>query len=145
MAIYDGNEWEVRLSSTSLAFMGHSTKIPYVKSWSYDRDPGVQQVAKGMGYGRSKEVHETLTEITGSLEKGYCDTMLIVQSPGTADSPFGEIACMEDIDWFLEFKNTISGDKIQFSGVHGHYTHDHAEDDFGSETWDWAAESVTRA
>jgi hypothetical protein len=93
-----------------------------------------------MGYGRGKEVHETLTEITGSLDKTYDDSLIVVQSPLTG-SPFGEIANMEDIAWWLEFKNKITGDKIQFGGVHGHYTHDHAEDDFGTETWDWDAES----
>jgi len=144
MPVYDGNEWEVRLGLT-IAEIEHSTPIPYVKNWSEDRDPGIKQVPKGMGYGRGKEVHETLTELTGGLEKGYCDTLLQVQSPGSALSPFGEIACMEDVSWYLEFKNKISGDKIQFSGVHGKYHHDHAEDDFGVETWDWAAESRTIA
>lgn len=141
--IYDGNEWEVRICTVQ-AYLADATKIPFVKSWSEDRDPGLTQVPKGMGYGRGKEVHETLTEITGSLEKTYCDTLLDVQSPFTAGiSPFGEIANISDVAWWLEFKNKISGKKIQFGGVHGHYTHDHAEDDFGTETWDWAAESRT--
>jgi len=145
MPIYDGNEWEIRIATTQ-AGLANATKIPYVKNWSEDRDPGIVQVPKGQGYGRGKEVHETLTEITGSLEKGYCDTLLAVQSPWTPGiSPFGELACMEDIAWWLEFKNSISGDKIQFGGVHGKYHHDHAEDDFGTETWDWAAESRTMA
>jgi hypothetical protein len=145
MPTYDGNEWEIRLCSTDgTTNIAKMTKIPYVKSWSYDRDPGIQQVPKGMGYGRTKEVHETLTEITGSLTKGYCDTLLQVQSPGSALSPFGEIASLEDIDWWLQFKNTISGKTITFAGVHGHYTNDYSEDDFGTETWDWSAESVTR-
>lgn len=144
MPVYDGNEWEVRLTSTP-ATIAACTKIPYVKSWSYDRDPGIEQVSKGMGMGRGKEVHETLTEITGSLEKGYCDTLLLVESPGTAASPFGEIASMEDVEWTLQFKNVISGKTKTFSGVHGHYTNDYSEDDFGTETWDWAAESVLYA
>jgi hypothetical protein len=143
--VYDGNEWEVRLCSTDgTTNLAKMTKIPFVKNWSEDRDPGIKQVPLGMGYGRGKKVHETLTEITGSLEKGYCDTLLQVQSPGSALSPFGEIASLEDIGWWLQFKNRISGKTITFSGVHGHYTHDHAEDDFGTETWDWAAEAVIR-
>jgi len=144
MGIYDGNEWEVRIATTQ-AGLANATKIPWVKSWSEDRDPGIQQVPKGMGYGRGKEVHETLTEWTGSLEKTYDDTLLVVQSPMAPSSPFAVIACMEDVAWWLEFKNKVSGEKKQFSGVHGHYTHDHAEDDFGTETWDWAAESRTVA
>jgi hypothetical protein len=143
MAIYDGNEWEVRIAATQEG-LATATKIPYVKTWSEDRDPGIEHVPKGMGYGRGKEVHETLTELTGSLEKTYDDTPLKVDG-GTAISPFGVLAVMEDVGWWLEFKNAISGKKIQFGGVHGHYTHDHAEDDFGTETWDWAAESRTEA
>jgi hypothetical protein len=147
MTLYDGNEWEVRLcnndGSTNLAKM---TKIPYVKSWSYDRDPGIEQVPKGMGYARTKEVHETLQEITGSLEKTYCETLIAVSSPpGTAASPFAAIVNISDIAWYLQFKNKITSKTITFAGVHGKYTHDHAEDDFGTETWDWAAESVTYA
>jgi hypothetical protein len=139
MTLYDGNNWEVRMALNQ-ADLANSTAIPFVKNWSEDRDPGIKQVPKGMGYGRGKEVHETLTEITGSLDKTYDDSLIVVQSPLTG-SPFGEIANMEDIAWWLEFKNKITGDKIQFGGVHGHYTHDHAEDDFGTETWDWDAES----
>jgi hypothetical protein len=142
MAIYDGNEWEVRLCTTSTE-MEHSTAIPYVKSWSEDRDPGIKQVPLGMGYGPGKEVHETLTEITGSLTRTYDDTLLVVQSPLPAQSPFGEIANISDVAWYLEFKNKISGKKITFGGVHGHYTNDHAEDDFGTETWDWVAGTRT--
>ena len=145
MTLYDGNNWEVRIATTQVG-LASATAIPFVKSWSEDRDPGIKQVPKGMGYGRGKEVHETLTEVTGSLEKTYDDTLLAVQSPWTPTiSPFGEVASMEDVAWWLEFKNKISGKKLQFGGVHGHYTHDHAEDDFGTETWDWAAESRTMA
>jgi len=145
MTLYDGNNWEVRIATTQVG-LASATAIPFVKSWSEDRDPGITQVPKGMGYGRGKEVHETLTEVTGSLEKTYDDALLAVQSPWTPTiSPFGEVASMEDVAWWLEFKNKISSDKIQFGGVHGHYTHDHAEDDFGTETWDWAAESRTMA
>ena len=140
MTTYDGNEWEVRIG-TSAAKVVNSTIIPYVKTWSEDRDPGIKQLPKGMGYGRGKEVHETLTEIVGSLEKTYDDTKLVVQSPTAAQSPFGEIANISNVGWWLEFKNKISGKKITFGDVHGHYTHDQAEDDFGVETWDWAAES----
>jgi hypothetical protein len=141
MPVYDGNEWEVRIATTE-AGLANATAIPYVRNWSEDRDPGIEQVPKGMGYGRGKEVHETLTELTGSLEKTYCETGLAVQSPwGSANSPFGEIANIAGVQWWLEFKNKVTGKKVQFGGVIGHYTHDHAEDDFGSETWDWAAES----
>jgi len=139
MPIYDGNEWEVRIAATQ-GGLSTATKLSYVTSWSYDRDPGIEQVPKGMGQGRDKEVHETLTEITGSLEKTYDDSSII----GTT-SPFRTIALMSDVAWWLEFKNKITSKKVQFSGVHGHYTHEHAEDDFGTETWDWAAESVTEA
>jgi len=135
MPIYDGNEWEVRMAATQEG-LATATKIPFMTTWTYDRDPGIEQVGKGMGMGRGKEVHETLTEITGSLEKTYDDSNII------GSSPFGVLATMEDVDWWLEFKNSITGKKIQFGGVHGHYTHDHAEDDFGTETWDWAAESM---
>jgi len=140
MAIYDGDQWEVRLGTTA-GNVVDSTAIPYVKSWSEDRDPGIEQVPKGMSYGPGKEVHETLTEITGSLERTYDDTLLVVESPIAAESPFGEIANISGVAWYLEFKNKTSGKKITFGGVHGHYTHDHAEDDFGTETWDWDAES----
>jgi len=142
MPIYDGNEWEVRIATTQ-AGLAEATKIPFVKNWSEAKSKGIKQVPKGMGHGRGKEVHETLIEYTGSLEKTYCDTLLAVQSPWTPISPFGEIACMEDVAWWLEFKNKITGKKIQFGGVHGDYEHPHAEDDFGTETWDWAAESRT--
>jgi len=142
MTTYDGNNWEVRIG-TSAATVVNSTAIPYLQNWTEDRDPGVKQVAKGMGYDRGKEVHETLTEITGSLAKTYDDTLLVVESPVAAESPFGEIANISGVAWYLEFKNKISGKKITFGGVHGKYHHDHAEDDFGTETWDWAAESRT--
>lgn len=136
MPIYDGNEWEVRMAATQEG-LATATKIPYVKTWSEARDPGIKQVPNGMGYGRGKEVHETLREFTGSLEKTYDDSNII------GSSPFGVLANMEDVGWWLEFKNAITGKKIQYGGVHGAYTHDHAEDDFGTETWDWAAESRT--
>jgi len=145
MPLYDGNNWEVRIATTQAGLLD-ATIIPYVKNWSEDRNPGIKQVAKGMGKGRGKEVHETLTELTGNLEKTYCDTLLAVESPfSSVNSPFGEIATMEDVAWWLEFKNKISGKKIQFGGVHGKYNHPHVEDDFGTETWDWAAESRTMA
>jgi len=136
MPLYDGNEWEVRIAATQ-AGLATATKIPFVKSWSYARSAGIVQVPKGMGYGRGKEVHETLREYTGSLEKTYDDSGIV------GNSPFGEIACMEDVGWWLEFKNSIANKKFQFGGVHGDYEHPHAEDDFGTETWDWSAESMT--
>jgi hypothetical protein len=141
MTIYlGGDEVEVRIGTTASAVTSN-TAIPYINSVTLSPSQNLEEVPKGLGQGRTQEVHEKLVSLTGTIERFYDETTVsqtddfaeVVDSFGT-----GDITGL-----YLQVKNKTTSKTWLFSGVKGEYSQDSPVDGFVSETYDWFAEGVS--
>jgi hypothetical protein len=118
-----------------------NTAIPYINSLSIDPNPNLEEVPKGLGYGRLQEVREKLLSLSGSIGRFYDETTVSETDDFEETVQAFETGTITGL--WLRIKNTTTSKIYLFEGVKGHLSQDSPVDGFVSETYDWMGEGVT--
>jgi hypothetical protein len=140
MVKYTGDEVEVRVAATENG-LDTADVLTNVSSVEWNENPGIQKPAVGLG-SRLKEVHETLLDYDGSIERWH-DEVAVAGSSNfrTAVGAFQQGALPA---LYVEIKNKTSGKKVRFKKCKGPYSAPAVTPEgFMTETWNFDFEDIS--